>query len=138
MTEQNWSIHPLIDSDKEGNMMYVLMDDDGFGYLLGEKWQVDALLPVLKKFVETGQTDEPVDDEVIGTKYYTIAEACQFAYEYDPLEYPYHDPADKDRLRRRIQQNIRRGNIWGVKQDPQGFYKIRATAFRGWLVKNKK
>lgn len=134
-----WSIHPLVGSENSyGVPLYVLLDADGYGFLLGERWQVAELLPVVQQFMATGEASEPVDDEVIGVKYYSIAEACAVAHEYDPAKYPYTTPGDQDRLRRRIQQLIRRGNIYGTKKDPQGFYRIRATAFRGWLSKRGK
>lgn len=131
-----WTIHPLINNDPDDDWRpFVLLDSDGNGILLGDRWQVEELLPVLQAFLERGVVDEPVDDEVIGVKYFTIAEACEEAYGYDPIAYPYHTPEEQDRLRRRLQRNIQRGNLWGVKQDPQNRYKIRASAFRGWLVK---
>lgn len=129
-----WTIHPLEGSDQEGEMMYVLMDSDGHGFLLGERWQVSELLPVLTAFLEQGVYDEPVDDESIGARYLSIAEACALASEYNPTEYPYTTPEEQDRLRRRLQRNIQRGNIYGVKRDPQGRYRLRATSFRGWLA----
>lgn len=130
-----WSINPVIDSDRDGDMMYALLDADGYGFLLGEHWQVAELLPVLAAFLNDGAHNEPVDDEAVGAKYFTIAEMCEEANRYDPAEYPHNTPEDQDRLRRRLQRNIQRGNLWGVKQDPQGRYKVRASAFRGWLVK---
>lgn len=131
-----WSIHPLINDDPDDDWRpFVLLDSDGNGTMLGDRWQVEELLPVLQAFLERGEIDEPVDDEVIGVKYYTIAEACEAAYQYDPTAYPYRTPEEQDRLRRRLQRNIQRGNLWGTKNDPQGRYKIRATAFRGWLAK---
>lgn len=131
-----WTIHPLEGSDQEGELMWVLLDADGYGFLLGEKWQVAELLPVLAAFLEHGVHAEMVDDEAIGAHYLSIAEACALAYEYDPVEYPYRTPNEQDRLRRRLQRNIQRGNVPGVKRDPQGRYRIRASSFRGWLVAN--
>jgi hypothetical protein len=84
--------------------------------MLGDRWQVEELLPVLQAFLERGEIDEPVDDEVIGVKYYTIAEACEAAYQYDPTAYPYRTPEEQDRLRRRLQRNIQRGNLWGNQE----------------------
>lgn len=132
-----WSIHPLEGSERDGEPLWVLMDSDGYGHLIGDKQQVSELLPVLAAFLERGEHAEVVDDEVIGARYLSIAEACALANEYDYVGYPYHTPEEQDRLRRRLQRNIQRGNIPGVKQDPQGRYRIRATSFRGWLIQQK-
>lgn len=130
-----WTIHPLEGSDQDGEaLMWALLDADGYGFLLGEQWQVAELLPVLTAFLERGEHAEMVDDEAIGARYLTIAEACALAHEYDPAKYPYTTPEEQDRLRRRIQRNIQRGNIYGAKRDPQGRYRIRASSFRGWLA----
>lgn len=132
-----WTVHPLEGSDRDGDLMYVALGPDGSGFLMGEKWQAAELVEALQAFLKDGVMDEPVDDEVIGTRYLSIAEACQMAHEFDPDEYPYGTAEEQNRLRNRIQRNIQRRNIWGVKKDPQGFYRIRLPAFRGWLVKMK-
>lgn len=85
-----------------------------------------------------GEHREIVDDETIGVRYLSIAEACEMAYEYDPMEYPYSTPEEQDRLRRRLQRNIQRGNVGGVKKDPQGRYRLRASSFRGWLIRGER
>lgn len=132
-----WTIHPLEGSDQDGQEpMWVLLSADGYGYLLGERWQVAELLPVLTAFLEGGQHAEMVDDEAIGARYLSIAEACALAYEYDPLKYPCSTPEEQDRLRRRLQRNIQRGNVLGVKRDPMGRYQIRESSFMGWLHNN--
>ena len=79
-----------------------------------------------------GEHREIVDDETIGVRYLSIAEACEMAYEYDPMEYPYSMPEEQDRLRRRVQNSIQ-----GVKRDPQGNYRLRASSFRGWLIRER-
>lgn len=132
-----WTIHPLEGSDQDGEtLMWALLDADGYGFLLGERWQVAELLPVLTAFLNRGEHGEMVDDEAIGARYLTIAEACEMAQEYDPTSCPYSTPEEQDRLRRRLQRNIQRGNIQGVKRDPQGRYRLRASSFRGWLANN--
>lgn len=132
-----WTIHPLEGSDQEGEMMYALLDGDGNGFLLGERWEIAELLPVLTAFLERGEHGEMVDDETIGARYLSIAEACEMAQEYDPTKYPYSTAEEQDRLRRRLQRNIQRGNILGVKRDPQGRYRLHASSFRGWLIRGE-
>ena len=105
--------------------------------MLGERWQVEELLPVLMAFLEHGEMDGPIDDddEALGTKWLTISEAVEAAHAFDAVKYPIGESTDY-----RIRQAARRGN-WlengKAKQDSSGRWKFHARRFRGWLVANR-
>lgn len=134
--ELPWMVHP-VDNPHDGWRMFALVEDGERAFLVGEDWQLNELYTALMFYYKEDRVGEVMsdDDEMLGFQWFTIAEACQEAYRYAPNEYPYGTPEEQDRLRRRLQRNIQRGNLWGVKKDPQGRYRIKAMAFRGWLVK---
>lgn len=134
--ENAWIVHP-VDNLHDGLRMFALVKNGEQATLIGEDWQLRDFYNALTAFYENGRIGESMsdDDEMLGYQWFTIAEACQEACRYNPVEYPYRTKKEQDLLRRRLQRNIQRGNLWGVKKDPQGRYKIKAMAFRGWLVK---
>jgi len=135
-----WTIHPIRERHPDPDhpwQPYALLDSDGFGYILGERWQVEELLPVLKAFLDDGVVDEPIDDddEALGTRWLTISEAVEEAHAFDSEKYTLTESTDY-----RIRQAARRGN-WlengKAKQDSSGRWKFHARRFRGWLVANR-
>lgn len=133
-----WTIHPVeVRQPEDDNWQpCALLDADGFGFLLGERWQVEELLPVLQAFLERGETAEPIDeyDEALGERWFTINEACNQAHEFDPDKYPLDD-----NLSYRIRQVARRGN-WierGIaRQTGTGTWLFHNRRFRHWLIQN--
>lgn len=136
-----WRLHPVVADDGDSWQGFAIVEDDGErAFLVGEDWQLADMLSAVEDGLSADGLGEVLtdSDEVFGVAYYSIAEACQVASQYDPCEYPYTAPDEQARLRARLQRNIQRGNLWGVRKDPQGHYRIRATAFRGWLVKKSR
>lgn len=127
----DWTVHPVVTDDNW--RAYALLDSDGYGFLLGENWQMADALAALRAAVEHGVMAEPIHDdaEELGTRWLSIAEACQEAHAYDPDEYPLDD-----NLSYRIRQAARRGTISGTAQGPSGRWKFQARRFRHWLVNN--
>lgn len=125
----DWTVHPVESSD--GWQAYALLDDDGFGFLLGEDWQAADALAALQAAVVGGKFAEPIpeDAEELGHKWLSISEAALAAHDYDPDEYPLDD-----NLQPRIRQAARRGTLGGAAQDPTGRWKFQARRFRHWLV----
>lgn len=134
--ENPWTLHPVIPADRDGNWRpYAILDGNGFGYLVGEKWQVAELVAMLGNFLATGLASEPIadDDESLGVRWLSIAEAVAAANGYDPAEYPLGE-----KTANRIRAAIRRGRIGGVAQDARGRYKFHAGRFRYWLTRDER
>lgn len=131
--EALWTIHPVVAAD--GWQTYAILDGNGFGYLVGEKWQVAELAATLGNFLATGLASEPIadDDEALGGRWLSIAEAVAAANGYDPAEYPLGE-----KTANRIRAAIRRGRIGGVAQDASGRYKFPAGRFRYWLTRDER
>lgn len=134
--ENLWTLHPVIPAGRDDPWRpYALLDPDGYGHLLGEKWQVVEAAEAIRVFLERGLMSEPIaeDDEALGTRWLTIQEAMEEANRFDPEEYKLDE-----NLANRIRMAARRGAIGGVAQDPSNRYKFQARRFRYWLVKNQK
>lgn len=132
--ENPWTLHPLIPAGRDDPWRpFGLLDPDGYGHLIGEKWQVLEAYEVLKLFLERGLMSEPIaeDDEALGTRWLTIQEAMEEAHRFDPDEYKLDE-----NLANRIRMAARRGTIGGVVQDSSNRYKFQARRFRYWLVQN--
>lgn len=133
--EPAWTLHPVIPVSRDDAWRpYAVLDPDGYGFLVGEAWQVAELAEALRLFLERGLMSHPIaeDAEELGTRWLTISEAMAEAHAFDPDEYPLND-----NLAARIRQAARRGTIGGVVQDNTGRYKFQARRFRHWLVKNQ-
>lgn len=127
-SDRGWTVHPVTTAD--GWQAFALLDSDGYGFLLGEDWQMAGALEALRAAVEDGVLAEPIpeDAEELGTKWLSISEACLEAHNYDPDEYPLDE-----NLAPRIRQAARRGRLSG-DQGPTGRWKFQARRFRWWLV----
>jgi hypothetical protein len=130
-----WTLHPVVVADPRNDPWrpYAILDPDGYGMLIGDKWNVVELHQALGVFLEKGLLSEPIldDDEALGWRWFTINEAIEEAHRYDPDEYPLGETTAQ-----RIRMAAQRGAIRGWKQTESGRYKFSASRFRHWLVKN--
>lgn len=128
-----WSLHPVRVGN--GERQYALLDNRAnMGYLLGDFAALANAAEALLIFLGRGLLGEPLadDDERLGVRWLTIAEAMAEATAYDLDEYP---PGEN--LAQRIRQAARRGTIGGVAQDAAGRYKFQARRFRAWLARRE-
>lgn len=131
--ENPWTLHPVTPVWRDDPWRpFALLDPDGAGFLLGERWQVAEVVEALQLFLQRGLLSEPIgeDDEALGHKWLSIAEAVAEAHAYDPDEYPLGGTTSS-----RIRQAARRGSIGGAVQNG-GRWKFQGRRFRSWLVKN--
>jgi hypothetical protein len=128
----NWTVRPVETADDWPG--FAILDGDGYGFMAGERWQLEELYYRLRRFLRHGDFDEPIadDDEALGSVWYTINEAVHAAHDYDPAEYPLNE-----RTAERIRRAAQRGTLAHVQTD-SGRYKFRAARFRHWLTKGDK
>lgn len=132
--DSGWTIHPTIDYDVPSGM-YALLDSDGYGYLLGERYQVFEAWQRLGQFLFEGVEDEPIPDdaEELGHKWLSISEAAHEAVLYDPVAFGSVTRENlHDRIRRQAQRSPR---TIGASHTPTGRWKFQARRFRGWLAR---
>lgn len=127
---EDWTLHPVRSHDDWPG--FAILDNDGFGFLVGERWQLEELYYRIARYLLHGELDDPIndDDESLGSVWYTINEAVNAAHDYNPENYPLGKKT-AERIRRAAQ----RGTLAYSKTD-SGRYKFRAARFRYWLVKN--
>lgn len=136
---RTWTIHPIRETDPHAgpdDQMFALLDSGGFGYVIGQRWQVAELLPVLRAFLERDETGEEIDDddEAFGYRWLPISEAVQVAHEFDAEKYPLDGKAGY-----RIRQVARRGK-WlenGSAKQIAGRWLFRADRLERWLEVNR-
>lgn len=132
--ENPWTLHPVVPAWRDDPWRpYALANHDGHAFLLGEKWQVVEAVEALRIFLKDGLLSEPMreDDEALGVKWLSIAEAVAEAHIFDPDEYQANETTAA-----RIRQAARRGAIGGAVQNGGGRWKFQSRRFRHWLVKN--
>jgi len=64
MERVTWSVHPIKDSDEEGEgPLYALLPDDGtYGLRIGELDDIEAVYNCLGEFLYHGVRDKPIED----------------------------------------------------------------------------
>lgn len=75
------TVHPLTSADPESPLMVAALIGDGYGFLIGERVEAEALLAALTRYLERGKHDGPIDemDERLGWAHIDIADAVTLA-----------------------------------------------------------
>lgn len=129
---EDWTIHSIDQKDPNDEWEgFAILDGDGFGFVVGERWKAEELHCRLVRFLLFNEQDEKIDydDESLGTLWYSTSEAVKVAMEYDPDQFE-----TVEKTRQRIQRAAGRGSIKHGKT-PSGQLKFQSRVFRGWLAK---
>lgn len=124
-----FTVHRLENCDPDDDWTaYALLDDGGYGFLLGERYQMADALAAIRDAL-AGFLGEPIpdDDPALGVKWLSTTEAIAECRQWQPLEYK-----DSKAAGQRLRAAAREGRIRAMKDGKRWLYK--ATSLRGWML----
>lgn len=83
MNAKPFSIHPIIQAETGEPLKAILPTDGTRGFVVGEDWEIKALISLLEAYLQTGQHDGEIHEyhEQLGYHWLTCGDASRFALE---------------------------------------------------------
>ena len=125
-----FTVHRLENRDPDDDWeAYALLDDGGYGFLLGERYQMaDALAAIRDALAGFLSVDIPDDAPELGVKWLSTSEAVEECYLHKPLDFPLKGGNTAQRLRAAARED----RIRAMKDGDRWLFE--AMSLRRWIL----